>query len=261
MIPDRIVTIYGLADAPEPFGLWHYLCLRSMFEVNRPVLGVDLLCETPPTGPWWNRAAKFVRLRPVDAPREIFGRELAHYAHRADVLRIQNLLAEGGVYMDLDTLCVAPFAEFLDAKAVMGVEAGIGLCNAVVMSEPGNLFLHEWLGEFASFTGNWNSHAVVAPWKVAQRPHMKDWIRVVAQHFFFTPYCDAAGLNAMHVLDKDFPGAISHHLWHTKAAKFLDAYTPEAVRAGKSTFARLARRFLPADCGTFQMPFKGSPLP
>ena len=41
-------------------------------------------------------------------------RPLTHAAHRADVLRLQLLIAQGGIYLDLDMIVLAPFTALLE---------------------------------------------------------------------------------------------------------------------------------------------------
>lgn len=36
------------------------------------------------------------------APDEIYGRKLDHFAHKADVVRLQALQYTGGIYLDID---------------------------------------------------------------------------------------------------------------------------------------------------------------
>lgn len=244
MIPNRVVTFINLGDRPEPFRLWHYLCLRSMKDVLSPD-DILLLGGEEPEGEWWQRTRRFVRFEQVRPVTSLYGNPLKHHAHRADVMRLQWLYDNGGIYLDLDTVCVKPYGSLLDSKCVMGKEDGVGLCNAVILCEKAHPFLKAWLEEFRSFKGAWNSHACVAPWKVYQNPKITPFVTVLPMPAFFVPDCSGPAIKAMHVGDNQYPDAYSHHLWHTKAAAWLDAYTPESVRDGMSTFCRLVRPHLP----------------
>jgi hypothetical protein len=52
---------------------------------------------------------------------DLYG-QLASPVQRSDLLRAAILFAEGGVYMDLDTVTVAPLTPLLDARQFLGVE-------------------------------------------------------------------------------------------------------------------------------------------
>jgi len=83
-------------------------------------------------------------------PTEVFGRPLRHFAHRADVLRLLALRRQGGIYLDMDTLCLKPFSDLLEYPCVRGRP---GLCNAVILSEPGGRFISAWLASYRQFGG------------------------------------------------------------------------------------------------------------
>jgi len=61
-------------------------------------------------------------------------------AHLCDVIRLDILYKEGGIYSDLDVIWLRNPWEHLDKKVVIGFSnKGYKiLCNAVMMSEPGN---------------------------------------------------------------------------------------------------------------------------
>jgi mannosyltransferase OCH1-like enzyme len=56
----------------------------------------------------------------VTAPKEIFGKRLRSFAHQADVLRLEILMREGGVYLDLDTITLRSFEPLMGDRLVMG---------------------------------------------------------------------------------------------------------------------------------------------
>ena len=245
-IPNRYFTIVNLADDPDAeFKFWMYLCVKSVVMVNQPE-AFTVYGGRVPTGPWWGRAVQECGLRfvDVDVPTHAKGNAMVHYANRCDWLRLEILWRYGGIYVDLDTLAVAPYRPLLDGhRCVMGRELDDGLCNAVIMAEPENPFIRAWMDSFAEYRGGWNSHAVKMPFTLARK--MPEVVTMIPQMHFFLPYCDGYGLEAMHGKNVCFPQAFSHHLWHTKAKLWLDAYTPDSVALGTSTFCRLARPFLP----------------
>lgn len=54
---------------------------------------------------------KMVKQRDVT---EIFGRKVDHYAHKADVLRLEVLRDYGGIYLDTDILVIKGEFGFFD---------------------------------------------------------------------------------------------------------------------------------------------------
>lgn len=78
-------------------------------------------------GVWWERAKEFVELVQVSVPRQIFGNKLYTCAHKADVLRLIILFKYGGIYLDIDTICIKPFAPLLKYDLVLGRENPCGI--------------------------------------------------------------------------------------------------------------------------------------
>ena len=93
---------------------------------------------------------------------------MAHHAHRSDVLRLQILLAHGGLYLYLDSVSLRPLPGDLSTAAefVLGWQnsttagtfrqgkAFYGLCNAVLASAKGAYFARLWLDAFRVHRSN-----------------------------------------------------------------------------------------------------------
>lgn len=56
----------------------------------------------------------------------IFGTPVKHYAHKADIVRMEALLRWGGIYLDIDVITLRPFDHLLDKDMVMGLARGRG---------------------------------------------------------------------------------------------------------------------------------------
>ena len=104
--------------------------------------------------------------------------ELVNENRRIDHDRLRQY---GGVYLDVDTYVLRPFAplSLYSYDTVLGMEARIpnflrgpqsdnemdpkGLCNAVIMSRPGSVFLERWLESYETFDpSHWTEHSVVS---------------------------------------------------------------------------------------------------
>jgi hypothetical protein len=186
-IPPRVHFIFGLSPdfGGKPFSYAHYLCVRSAKAVN-PDCEVVFHVAHEPSGGWWDAIRPGVTLNKVEPPTAILGRPLRHFAHQADALRLEILLSEGGIYLDIDVFCVRPFSPLLDRGMVMAIEPRQGLCNAVMLAEPRAPFLDLWFETYRDFDGkNWNAHSVRKPYQLA-RQH-PDLIDVLDEYAFFFP--------------------------------------------------------------------------
>ena len=111
--PLLVHFIYGLSDTPSEraFSFAHYSSIRSAFLHLQPAKLLLHHHHEPATtnaAAYWQRAVALAEPRRVALPTSIFGRPLAHAAHRADVLRLQLLIAHGGLYLDLDVVVLRP---------------------------------------------------------------------------------------------------------------------------------------------------------
>jgi hypothetical protein len=172
----------------KPFSYIHYLCVQSALAVNRPRDLVFHIAHEP-SGKWWEAIRPAITIDRVEPPSTVFGRPVEHFAHRADVLRLQILRAEGGIYLDTDVFCVRPLAPLLGHGMVMGIEPGQGLCNAVMLAEPHAAFLGIWFEHYRDFDGRrWNAHSVRLPYRLAQAH--PDLVHVLDEYAFFFPNHD-----------------------------------------------------------------------
>lgn len=264
MIPNLLHFCFGLKPdfGGKPFSLAHYLALRSAVEVNRPRRAM-LHYRHRPSGPWWERACDLVEAVEAEPVEEIGGVPVRHHAHQADLLRLQVLAEHGGIYLDADVLCLRPFTPLLDHPAVLGQEGGRegdgggwGLCNAVVLAEPGSFFVERWLEGFVAETSlwqgfrsagadpHWGEMAVRYPAMLAER--YPEHLHVVGPRAFFWPTWTPSGLRLLFERDgADFSDAFCVHLWEQRSwERWLGPLDVETIRNVDTNFNRLARRFV-----------------
>ena len=190
MIPRRIHFIFGLEPSfgNKPFSFVHYLAIRSAAVVNRPDEIVFHYAHEPDTK-WWEAAKKLVTLDRVKPRDEIFGRPISHFAHKADILRLELLNAEGGIYLDIDTFCIRPLEPLLVHDSVMGVEPNAGLCNAVILARPQSEFIKRWIEHYRDFDDTlWDLHSVQLPYSLALA--YPGLVHVESEYSFFFPTYD-----------------------------------------------------------------------
>ncbi|MCP3670944.1 MAG: hypothetical protein GY814_11030, partial [Gammaproteobacteria bacterium] len=185
MIPS---LIHFINIGSRPFSFVHFLAVYSAWKVNKPA-EIYFHYTEEPQGDWWDRAKVMCTMNKVKRVNEIFGNPIENPAHMADVIRLQMLDELGGIYLDLDVVCLNSFAPLYQHSFVMGMEPGSGLCNAVLLSEPGSAFLRRWREEYRTFdTRRWNYHSVILPWKLARL--YPEEIHVMDKYSFFYPLPD-----------------------------------------------------------------------
>jgi len=247
MIPNVFHFCYALLPDAK-FGFLEYLAIKSACEVNRPER-IYLHYQHECSGPWWEKARELVTLRKTEAPTEVFGRPIAHFAHRTDVLRLQLLQEEGGIYLDIDTLCLRPFTDLLVHPCVLGWEGGRGLCNAVILSEPRGRFVGAWLESYRTFRSQghddyWDEHSVLMPAQLAGDPRLSPHIKTVSKRAFFFPLWDDMRFLFKSSDLRKFRESYCVHYWETNTRHWLQEITPENAVIGDSNFARFVRRIL-----------------
>ena len=74
--------------------------------------------------------------------------EARRYAFVADCARLYALATEGGIYLDTDVEVLKSFDPYLGAPAFLGYESEVGLCTAVMGSEPGGKLVCQLLDDY-----------------------------------------------------------------------------------------------------------------
>lgn len=253
MIPKEFHFIFGLKEQTAPLHMVHALAVKSCIAVNRPD-SVVFHHHFEPYGPWWDWLRPHLTLEKARPPREIAGMPISSYAHQADVLRLEILMANGGVYADMDTLFVHPMPDELYTHPfVMAPQGHEGLCNALMMAEKGSRFAAAWLKDHVHcFQGGepgsreWDNHSIFYPSLLARK--MPDAIHIEPQKSFFHFLYTRAGIAAM--FDRNEPldsDVYSLHLWENCSWSRIQGLTPEVLRSEDTTYNRIARTFLPGN--------------
>ena len=256
MIPNKFHYVYLTHDGNkhpmyQEFHLVHYLCIKSAMEVNNPT-EVNVYCNQEPKGSWWKEIRDSVNVIMIEPPTEIFGLPITELAHMSDVIRLQVLLEEGGIYTDMDTISVRPYGKLLNNKFVLG-EQGVngieGLCPAVIMSEKDSEFGKKWLYGFKdTFKGGppgsdgWCTHSVYYPLNLAKS--IPEHIHIEPHTSFFHPTYHQPSLKEMFDNVVSFDNAYSHHLWETASMKWIENITVKEIKNNDTTFNLLARKYL-----------------
>jgi glycosyltransferase involved in cell wall biosynthesis len=267
--------VYGLQPQRQPFPLVHVLAVESARQVLRPDRILFHVQEAP-SGEYWDRLRPHIELAPIEPIPGVAERCVDPivaryvYAHHADVVRLDALLAHGGLYLDIDTLTVADFPEeWWSAPFVLGREpinmtlddgrTSHSLLNAVMLAQPGATFAREWRDRIVdAMDGSWSAHSCELAARLANR--MPGEVTVLPEVAFSRFAPEPAALQALLMpspasRQPDLTGSYVLHLcqhlwWDRERTDFLpwlagadidDSY----VRDGLSVYARCARRFLP----------------
>ncbi len=245
----------------RPFSFCHYLAVRSAWEGLQPRQMVMHYVHEP-SGLWWDLARSMLVLHKLPTIEGIHGFPVDHPAHRADIVRLVALLVMGGVYLDTDVLVLRPFDSiahpgFAAALEVTAAGEVIGLSNAILLAQPSSRFARLCLeghdparSLWQGFRSRGRDHLYVE--MSVRYPAMlaglcPGLLEVLPTATFLSTDWRPASLAALFEDQAEVPPeAMALHLWESHAWQpYLAMLTPESVRTGESTFARLARPFLP----------------
>ncbi len=251
-IPKILHFCFGMtADfGGKPFGLAHYVSIRSAIERIKPD-DVFVYFQYEPDTVWWKEIQPQVTALKIDAPISIFGNSLRHPAHRADVVRLEKLIAHGGIYLDCDVLVQRSFDDLLSHSVVLGQQgkiANFGLANAIILAEPNAPFLLRWHKEYRTFRGDgdrhWDEHSVVLPLHLSRR--FPQEVNVLPFDAFFYPLWTAAHVDWVFnsIQPIDLSRTYANHFWESRSWRYIDRLTPGDVRSIDTNFHRWARPYV-----------------
>ena len=186
-------------------------------------------------------------------------------AHQTDVLRLEILREEGGIYLDTDVYALRSFSSLLQSPrdVLMGHEGGgrSGLGNAVIVSRPGSTFISRWLEKYhESFDDRpkmWNHHSIMVPVELAEQ-HPGEICKLSPSTFFW-PTWSSVDVALMHQpISEDevsaletkmsqyggamYPSQLAYHAWGNIARReFLSKLSPDFLLGTQTTFNVLVR--------------------
>lgn len=219
MIPNIIHFVYGLEEQEYDFLFVYYLSILSASLTNSPDK-IYFHYTHEPTGKWWDKTKELVELNQIDCPTTLGGKRIINLAHKADKVRLDVLESCGGIYFDIDTICVSPYQHLLSNYCVIGTEekeykGGPRLCNAVIFAEPYSEFIRKWIdsADVLFDPNNWLSYAVEGPSILYQ--DNKDLVHVEQPSSFFLPSWD--DIPSIFLENKPIPEElITLHLWEAQ---------------------------------------------
>jgi GT2 family glycosyltransferase len=257
-IPNIIHFVFGLLEQKEEFNLYRYIAIKSAIEVNKPdILYFHYIYE--PYGYWWEKIKPLLTLNKVNPIDEIFGNKVYHYSHMADIIRLQKLYEYGGIYLDIDTICLTSFSDLLCYDCVFGEQKNInsdeiyGLCNAVILSKPNSSFIKKLLDSYQSFRSKgrdkyWDEHSVIVPYELSIK--FPSELKIMDKNAFFYPLWN----NIKEILFSENFDIMEYkkiiknnyciHLWDTYSYEYLKELTVEKILTQRTLYNILARKFI-----------------
>ena len=124
-IPNIVHFVFGLGDQRADFHYAYFINVVATALVLHPT-HIYMHYATEPTGEWWKEVQPLLHLIKynLDDTKRTFGIYLKHYAHRADVVRLDALIKYGGIYLDLDALPLQSFDNLREIGVIKGALMG-----------------------------------------------------------------------------------------------------------------------------------------
>ena len=202
-IPNIVHYIYGLkeqnTDFSTEFPFLFYFGILSNILINQPIQ-IYFHYQYLPFGYWWDKIKKYLTLNYVNYSELIFQKvqvKVKHYAHKSDYLRLMMLYQYGGIYYDIDTLCVRPHHDLLkNNELVLGIQEKYKneydlFGNAIIMSKKGNSFIKLLLINFENYFDNdeWTKASLFMPTQLYNNlnEEEKEKIVILEKEYFYYP--------------------------------------------------------------------------
>ena len=246
MIPNNIHFIFfGFTE----LSFLHYMAIKSAIDVHKPD-NTFIYYNTEPVGnPLWDELKTLVNLVYVEPPTEFNGVALTSYQYKADILRLQILIEQGGIYLDIDAVSLKPFGDLLNNSCVMGFESGgdtiataESITNAVILCEPNHPFMIEWLRQTGENLKdkNWAYHAVNLPLEMLRTNAYDVHLEPMSS---FMPF----GWKDKWVFGKEgverLANSYTMHLWETIWKDELAMINADYLATSDSVFAQVTKAY------------------
>ena len=128
------------------------MSVYSAYIVNNPKK-IIFYYRFKPYGKWRDKLQEIycIEFIQIDVPTHIGNKPIIKTAHKADKVRMDILYEKGGIYFDIDTICVSPYKNLLHNDVVLGKEIPNGICNAIMMTKPKSKFFELWLNDYEKY--------------------------------------------------------------------------------------------------------------
>jgi len=249
-IPNILHFVYGFNEKDnKDFELFKYIAIKSAILLNNPDI-VYFHYHIEPHGKYWDDIKSYLTLNHIIPPTSIYNKPIKHYAHQSDIIRLEMLNKYGGIYLDIDTICLRSFNEFLKYDFVMGIQGdNYGLCNAVIMCKKDTPFGNLWHKSYENFDMNkWDYHSVRLPLKLTNIIN----ITILKNNVLFYPVMDKiTGIlfnSNFNVNLDEYKKIITHnyciHLWETFSILSLNSININNIYKNNTIYNIFARKYI-----------------
>ncbi|XP_071111010.1 uncharacterized protein [Haliotis cracherodii] len=147
------IVYYVSLGIKEPTFL-HYISFLSAKKFVEP-WGIYVVSDVAMGGHWWNKAVKELGVRVIyrHPPRRLNNVTVKHRTHMSDIIRLQLLLANGGVYLDLDMVVLQSLDPLRVHDITLGLlDNGTGMGNAFIAAKRHSPFITRWYKDYKKYT-------------------------------------------------------------------------------------------------------------
>ncbi|KAG5992997.1 hypothetical protein E4U43_003607 [Claviceps pusilla] len=262
------------------FGFLEYLAIRSaIVSLQSPFIflhyafvhkngdGSSKMRMDPMSNPWIRR----LRNNLVVIEHQLGNVKGQSISYLRDVMSLQLLRDNGGIFLDLNTFALKPFTTVLNPPRSQGIVLGHaggnrwGLGNGAIAARKNSTLLHQWLHECQNGPQRrrWTYKTNSFPTKLADKTPRG--VCALPPDAFFWPTWTWTHVEWMHEeldgeqakhwtaeIEKNggalFAGQLAYHAWdHGSAGRHLRDLTPDMVRRRNTRFNLLVRRFIEDD--------------
>ena len=242
------------------FTFIHYLSILTCYLVQNPDIIYIYYHHLPKKNTkWWDNIQQYITLIYVDIPTHIFGNKITKFQHMADVIRLEKLIKYGGVYFDLDIICLKKITKFFNNNCVMGLQCPNtkyqGLCNAVIIAEPNSVFLTKWYQEYVNFSHHkWDYHSVTLPLLLSKIN--SNYIKIEKSESFFPFDWNVTDIMINRKYDNLLKNSYVFHLWESEWDKSVLKINSPHLFTYNSTFTYYLYPILKPYLDKFKLPSK-----
>lgn len=213
--------VFGMKEQTEEFLFCYYIAVYSAHIINNPDT-IFFYYHYEPFGFWWDKLKLIpsVKLEKINIPMKIGRKKIKKTAHKADWARMNILYNKGGVYLDIDTICVKQWKHLLNSDVVLGKEVPDGICNAIMFTKPKSDFFKLWLNRYESYfnPNGWREASIVLPEILARE--FPDLVTLKEPDVFFLPNYDQT--HKIFANDAIIPeNLVALHLWESFSLKYM----------------------------------------
>jgi len=241
----------------RPFNIVNYIAIKTALK-HCPSYKIYIHCDSPPEkNIYYDHLKDKIETNIIDVVSNLNGNQVYYFQHKADVSRLRILKEMGGIYLDLDILLLKPLDQYLDKRFVIGYEnaGNASQTNAVVMVEPNNDMINEWIdiynvswGTISPIDGNpiigdWMGHSVILPYQLSYK---YGYMMSVQNNKAFYPFL-WTDYSIFYDEDnnKNYEDSTCIHLWDTELYKTnLPPTNPYYFKRMNNAFTRLFKDYV-----------------